>query len=365
MAVCMAIGMSFNAFGAAEKIDQVKLSFRYPGEAPASGDAIGSIQVSSGGAGYRVDSAEYTNLETSEVWTVGDVPEVKLELSALDGYRFSYTSSGHFDISGCNAKFERAKLYDSGDTMELYVELKRIGGKLEGATGLEWNDTTAQWEEIEGAKRYDVKLLRDEKTVTTVSASGTSYNFAGYFNHEGDYTFRVRAVASYNNKNGEWSEDSDSYYVDEEEAGQYGGSGQWMQDGGGTWYAYSTGGYPAGCWKQINGVWYRFDNNGYLLRGWQKIDGQWYYMDPASGVRMTGWQAVNGQWYYLNGSGEMQTGWQAVNGQWYYLNGNGAMTTGWQAIQGTWYYMGGNGAMYANAMTPDGHYVNGSGAMIW
>ena len=58
----------------------------------------------------------------------------------------------------------------------------------------------AVWDEIEGAKSYDVKLLRDEKTVTTVSTTGTSYDFAGYFNREGDYTFRVSAIATYNSK---------------------------------------------------------------------------------------------------------------------------------------------------------------------
>ena len=37
---------------------------------------------------YDVDSVEYTNLEDKDVWTVGDVPEVKVELSASEGYRF-------------------------------------------------------------------------------------------------------------------------------------------------------------------------------------------------------------------------------------------------------------------------------------
>ena len=52
------------------------------------------------------------------------------------------------------------------------------------------------------------------------------------------------------------------------------------------------------------------------------------------------------------------------NGQWYYLDPSGAMLTGWQAINGKWYYLGSNGVMYANTTTPDGRYVDGSGAWI-
>lgn len=382
LAAVMALSTGFTAWAADTKIDTVKLTFSYD-KAPASGDDIGDITVRAGDSEYEVESAEYTNLEDQDTWTVGDVPEVKIELSAKDGYRFSYTSKSHFKLSGCNAEFKRAKVYDSGSYIEVYAQLKRIGGKLEGASNLEWEDTTAVWDEIEGAKSYDVKLLRDEKTVTTVSTTGTSYNFAGYFNREGDYTFRVRAISKYNSKVGEWSEDSSSFYVDEDELGHYGGSGRWVQNQTGWWYSYDTGGYPASAWKQINGAWYYFNSAGYMLTGWQKIDRTWYYLAP-SGAMTTGWQAVNGKWYYMNRSGEMQTGWQAVNGrwyymdsngamqtgwlklngQWYYLDGSGAMLTGWQAINGKWYYLGSNGVMYANTRTPDGRYVDGSGAWI-
>ena len=381
-AVIMVFGASFPAFAADKKIDTVKLKFSYNKE-PESGDDIGTITVTSGGAGYRVESAEYTNGDDQDVWTVGDIPKVKVELSAEDGYRFSYTSKSHFSLSGCNAEFKKASISDGGNYIEVYAELKRIGGKLEGATELEWEGTTAYWGEIEGAKRYDVKLMRDDRTVTTVEASGTSYNFAGYFNKEGDYTFRVRAIASYNSKAGEWSEDSDALYIREEDLGRYSGSGRWIQNQNGWWYSYDTGGYPASCWKQINGAWYYFNSSGYMLTGWQKLDGVWYYLLP-NGVMATGWNLINGVWYYMNGSGEMQTGWQNMNGRsyylnnsgalltgwqrldgrWYYLDGSGVMATGWQALDGKWYYFGSDGSMYANTYTPDGRYVDGSGVWI-
>jgi len=40
------------------------------------------------------------------------------------------------------------------------------------------------------------------------------------------------------------------------------------------------------------------------------------------------------------------------------------MLTGWQAINGKYYYLGTNGAMYYNTWTPDGKYVDGSGAWV-
>ncbi|WP_455650054.1 N-acetylmuramoyl-L-alanine amidase family protein [Enterocloster citroniae] len=322
MAAVMTVSSGFTAFASDTKIDKVRLEFSY-GETPKSGDDIGDITVKAGGSEYYVESAEYTNSENQDTWTLGDVPEVKVELSARDGYRFSYTSKSHFTLNGCNAKFKRAKVYDSGDYIEVYAELKRIGGKLEGTSNLQWEDTVAEWDEIDGAKSYEVKLLRDEKTVTTVSTTGTSYDFAGYFNREGDYTFRVRAISTYNDKAGEWLDDSDSLSIDEDEIANYGGSGRWVQDGTGWWYSYDTGGYPASCWKQIDGAWYHFNSSGYMQTGWLRLDGEWYY-----------------------------------------LAGNGAMMTGWQAINGKWYYLGTDGVMYADTWTPDGRYVNGSGAWV-
>ena len=234
MAAFLSAMAVFPVYAGTEKIDTVRLEFSYDKE-PESGDDIGDISVRARDDSYDVDSVEYTNLEDKDVWTVGDVPEVKVELSASEGYRFSYTSKSHFKISGCDAEFKKAKIYDDGDYMEVTVELDRIGGKLEAADNLDWNDSTAEWDEVEGSKSYDVKLLRDDKTVTTVNTSNTYFDFSGYFNKEGDYTFRVRAIASYNDKAGEWSEDSSSLYVDEDEAGSYGGSGRWVQEGGRWW----------------------------------------------------------------------------------------------------------------------------------
>ena len=117
LAVVMAISTGFTALAADTKIDTVKLTFSYD-KAPASGDDIGNLKVKADSREFYVESAEYTNSDDQDTWTVGDVPEVKIELSAKDGYRFSYTSKSHFKFTGCNAEFKKAKIYDSGAYIE-------------------------------------------------------------------------------------------------------------------------------------------------------------------------------------------------------------------------------------------------------
>lgn len=385
-AAAMAVSMSMTAWAAETKIDTVKLEISHE-KAPASGDEIGSVRAKvSGDQPYTVEYAEYMFDDGyHDTWIVGDRPVVLVELTAKNGYKFAYTSKSHFSLSGDGATFKKAKLIDGGTQMELQVYLKRIGGTLSDVQNVEWSGTTAYWDYLEGAKSYEVRLYRDEKSVITQSTTENSYDFRNQMDREGSYTFRVRAIASYNNRAGEWSEYSEDYYVDEDDVWRYSGdgSGYWQQDGRGRWYAYYGGGFPKSMWKFIDNAWYYFDNEGYMatgwrkvsgntyylggdgrmLTGWQALEGNWYYFD-GSGVMTTDWQFVNGRWYYMNAQGRMTTGWQKIGGIWYYLDGSGAMLTGWQSIDGKLYYMDSSGAMYANRWTPDGHYVNESGVRV-
>lgn len=339
----MLLGLQTTAL-AAEKIDDVSLTFRYEnGKEPESGDYVGGVSVTvPSESKYEVSSAWY--LTESELWAVGDRPVVKVYLYANDGYVFGYSTKSHFQLSGCNATYKTAKRTDGNTVMELEVYLKRIGGTLNSTNELEWSGTTAVWEEIYGAKSYAVRLKRNGNTVTTVKTSNNYYDFSGNFTRKGDYTFNVRGISEYNNSAGEWSGDSEEFYVDSEDLKYLTGNGRWVQNQVGWWYSYDNGSYPYQCWKYINGAWYYFNRDGYMTTGWQYVDSEWYYM-AASGAMQTGWQFVNGRWYYMDGSGVMQTGWQYVNGRWYCMDQNGAM--------------------YANTRTPDGYYVDASGARIY
>ncbi|KXW02262.1 hypothetical protein NTPn13_00425 [Streptococcus pneumoniae] len=74
------------------------------------------------------------------------------------------------------------------------------------------------------------------------------------------------------------------------------------------------------------------------------------------------WLYDNGSWYYLKDSGSMVTGWLKNGGSWYYLKNSGSMATGWVKDNGKWYYLASSGNMLRNTRTPDGYYVDGSGA---
>ncbi|HIT41252.1 MAG TPA: N-acetylmuramoyl-L-alanine amidase family protein [Candidatus Caccovicinus merdipullorum] len=380
LAAGLAWGSLITAEAAETRIEQVAVEITCS-PVPAAGDEPGSVTASTTGTEFTIESAEYTN--DTDVWVLGDEPVVMVELYAKDGYRFSYTTKSHFTITGEGAAFKRARLYDSGSRMELQIELDQITGRLPGPEYLEWDGNEAVWEELDGAKGYEVRLYRNGRTVVTEETTREFFDFENYFTREGDYSFRVRGIARYNNRAGEWSDYSDDNYIDEWTVSRTSGNGRWIQDPRGWWYMYESGGYPASCWKEIKNAWYYFNSDGYILTHWGKIDGRWYYFG-ADGARKTGWQFVdgrwyyledngimatqwkwiNGKWYYLDASGAMTTGWQYIRNRWYYMDASGAMTTGWQYINGKWYCMDSNGVMYANTWTPDGRYVDASGALV-
>ena len=367
------LGMQMTSL-AATRIEDVALTITL-GKEPEAGDDIGEVNVTTAGnVPYRV---EYATFETeSERWTIGERPVIRIEMEADDEYYFGSTSKSHFKFSGAsNITFKKASRRDKNTTMTVEVYLKRIGGILPAAEGLEWSSTAiATWDSMEGAKSYEVRLLRNGSTVTTATTAGTSYNFTKNISREGEYSFRVRAVSSYDDRKGEWSDESETFEIEKEDIqGIKTNSSSlspsrtnkgWISDQNGRWYSNGDGTWLQNGWYNINNAWYFFNSSGYVLTNWQFINGAWYYLNP-DGVMLTGWQLIGGKWYYMNGSGVMLTGWQLINNTWYYLDPSGVMLTGWQFINGRWYYMDPtSGAMYANTITPDGRRVDASGARI-
>lgn len=354
LTVGLLLGMQITSF-AATRIEDVELSVSLEKE-PEAGDYIGDVNVSAEGDHYRV---EYATFDTeSERWTVGERPVIRVELEAEDDYYFGYTSKSHFKFSGAkDMTFKKASRRDKNTIMTVEIYLKRIGGVLAPVEGLEWSSSAiATWEDMEGAKSYEVRLLRNGSTVTTATTGGTSYNFAKNISKAGEYSFRVRAVSSYDSRKGEWSDESETFEIEKDDiqslknsssSGSSSGSRAargWVKEGNRWWYSNGDGTWLNNGWHFVNNVWYYFDNNGYIL---------------------TGWQYINNRWYFMNTSGAMLTGWQYINNNWYYLDPSGAMLTGWQFINNKWYYMDtASGAMYSNTITPDGYRVDASGARI-
>ena len=136
----------------------------------------------------------------------------------------------------------------------------------------------------------------------------------------------------------------------------------WVKDNG-TWYFMDDKGVMFNqTWLHQGGSWYAFKSSGAMISAdWLYDNGSWYYLKD-SGSMATGWLKDGGTWYYLKDSGSMATGWVKDNGSWYYLKDSGAMATGWIKDNGKWYYLASSGNMLRNTYTPDGYYVDASGA---
>ena len=136
----------------------------------------------------------------------------------------------------------------------------------------------------------------------------------------------------------------------------------WVNDQG-SWYFMDDKGVMFNqTWLHQGGSWYAFKSSGAMISAdWLYDNGSWYYLKD-SGSMATGWLKDGGSWYYLNKSGSMATGWVKDSGSWYYLKDSGAMATGWIKDNGKWYYLASSGSMLRNTYTPDGYYVDGSGA---
>ena len=136
----------------------------------------------------------------------------------------------------------------------------------------------------------------------------------------------------------------------------------WIKDQG-SWYFMDDKGVMFNqTWLHQGGSWYAFKSSGAMISAdWLYDNGSWYYLKD-SGSMATGWLKDGGTWYYLKDSGSMATGWIKDKGSWYYLKDSGSMATGWIKDNGKWYYLASSGNMLSNTRTPDGYYVDASGA---
>ena len=156
-----------------------------------------------------------------------------------------------------------------------------------------------------------------------------------------------------------WINDQGTWYFMDDEGVMF--NQTWLHQGG-SWYAFkSSGAMISADWLYDNGSWYYLKDSGSMATGWLKTGGSWYYLNN-SGSMATGWVKDSGTWYYLNNSGSMATGWLKTGGSWYYLKDSGSMATGWVKDSGKWYYLSSSGNMLRNTRTPDGYYVDASGA---
>ena len=80
-----------------------------------------------------------------------------------------------------------------------------------------------------------------------------------------------------------------------------------------------------------------------------------------------GWIQEDDKWMYYESNETLKTGWfnDIANSAWYYFDDTGIMvTSSWVESNGKKYYLSENGKMLSNAVTPDGVYVDESGAAV-
>ncbi len=202
--------------------------------------------------------------------------------------------------------------------------------------GVWWEDTKAEWDEIEDAYQYEVKIYRDGYRVDTVKTKSTKLECRSRMDRSGEYTFQVRARARSGSSSfyhSEWSEESESYVVDETMAEKNKNLSQNSEDkvyipSGASGPGDAVGQDPSGT-------------TGTSQTGWQKDNVGWWWLDTDGTYPVSQWRYISDLWYFFDESGYMKTGWVSWNGVWYYCDASGAMLT--------------------NTTTPDGFYVDANG----
>lgn len=303
---------------------------------------------------YRITDADWTNSD-SEEWDYGSIPTMEVTLEPKNSsYEFKSGLKAHVN-SDTKVKSVTAKRNGSDEAV-VTIRLKSVGGDLEIPDDLEWRNTyTAAWDSVDGAKSYQVKLYRDGSSVTTVTTSGTSYNFYSSMNRTGDYTFKVKTVANKNSDNSDWSDESDEMEITTANAANGTNNTSpsvtvsnapgvpsannlipgWHEDSHGWFYYYNNRVLTRTWLKDSDGRWYHLNQQGYMDTGWyQDADGRWYYLKPNSGdpkgSMASGWLTVNGKTYYfsetVNGPfGSMVTGNVNISGKQYTFSNAGAL----------------------------------------
>ena len=138
-------------------------------------------------------------------------------------------------------------------------------------------------------------------------------------------------------------------------------------------YVINTDGSDAGAYDDTDasgwidteaGRMYLKPDGTYVTGGWLVVDEETYYMD-ANGIMLK--DTITPDGVYVNANGERtnyKPGWVQDGENWRYVGKNGYYAAnGWiQDTDGKWYYFNMGAYMVADDYTPDGYYVDASGA---
>ena len=296
-------------------------------------------------AKYEIESCEWYAQGDNE-FEIGGTPRVVVYLvtkgyddvnPGYNGnndmyYRFlsSYSSSTCYIANGTFVSASRL----STSNLKVVFQLKGLKGNFNAPDNAYWeNDRgVARWDSpnVCDSGYYDIVLYREQSVIARVEKyHGNSYNFSGYFNKEGSYSFKVRTVAGTDNQ------------------AVYGKNSEYTESGG-----ISVDSAIISMIARGGGV--STSNSGSINVGWIQMNNTWYFYRPDGTAMKNSWVSWQNNWYYLDEKGEMKIGLQDINNRTYYLGTDGTMITGWLNLNDTYYYFdtttGDNyGAMLSNS----------------
>ena len=332
----MAMLFCFTSF-AETKVTYVSVQFT---EGKADPGIVYPVELKCNSNQYEVE--DYSLSREYDSWKPGRKVTYTVTIIAKEGYYFIKKDT---KVYAQNATVVSDSI--SRSRIELRINyIPKV--TLEAPSGIYFEDEyLAKWDKVAYASAYEARIYQDGRFYRTEKLTDEEIDLSNYATDYEDITFDVRAVPK---------DSEESKYLRNSE---YTNCDEVFSALDNTAYGQFRGGYD-------NLTFY--DSDGYYSQGWEFINGAWYFFDSNNGNRAVrnAWALIDGLWYYFNDYCVMQTGWVYLGGVWYYLQPSGAMATGWICLgpsRGPWYYLDpSSGAMWHDAVTPDGYYVDGSGA---
>ena len=350
-AAAISVLMAVPALAATEYEEITDLSFEiYSTIEEGTTQDSDSVEVTLETDGCDVTSYTVTNVPSSG-WDSDSKPKLRIVVEAQEDYRFMsglgkddvYISDDQGEVTSVNRSSKKVtvsitlpEVSESAVTLDddfsLDIDEESLGWD-------DYNRGVAYWDYNDYAKKYQVKVYRDGSDLTAsepITTTNNTYDLSAYFKRgAGEYTFRVRAVLNSSNE-GDWVRSREQSVTAEEAAAiyaqrtteEYKGNSNTNNSTGSTDSAQHNRGSisteaPGGQWQTDNtGTW------------WKRLDGSWPYSQ---------WVCINGAWYWFNASGYRSE-------------------KKWEIVDGVYYYLGEGGVMAADCLTPDGYWVDASGA---
>lgn len=313
LSLSLATLISGTAFAATKKKRKINtVSFKVMGNIDVDTQiGMENLDFTTSASTYHVENFEVQNQGFK--WTMNDVPEYKVTLTAEDEYEFNVKKASDLNIVG--ASYVSSISENSRTNLVVTVKLPSLKNQVSAITEAKIeNDGSLSWSVSKGAGSYEVKFYRGQSLLGGILKSNTNtLNVREYMQRAGSYYFLVRPINAINTDvAGDWFE-SNRISLDSEQAElnktwyDKVNTGSWGQTSTGDWYyILSNNTLARSEWKKIKGEWYYFEDNAYMAKGWLENSGKWYYLDPEDGKMWKNTTTPDG--YTLGIDGSMATG---------------------------------------------------------